>query len=221
MPRSEALLRQWGLYDNRELAEAFKETLELLEHLEGADRRDAQRLLGMASQRQQQYTQARLWLRRSCQGSSDAQDWLNLALVAAALGDWEQADASFDQVRLIQRIERYAQEPGYYHQLFWYAGALCNAGAHTRALPVLDELAKAYQRVKTADTSQLYVLRLPFLSSFLALVERSFRDAKEYEGGVRWLRTLNEGLDRQGRKQANETMAHLREAGGLAPAEEQ
>ena len=92
---------------------------------------------------------------------------------------------------------------------------------HTRALPVLDELAKAYHRVRTADTSQLYVLRRPFLSSFGALVERSFRGAKEYEDGVLWLRTLNEGLDRQGRKQANETMASLREAGGLAPAEEQ
>jgi hypothetical protein len=221
MPRSDALVRQWALYDNRAYPEAFKEALELLDELEGADRRDAQRLLGLTSQRQQQLTQARLWLRRASEGSAEAQDWLNLAMVAVAQADWELADASFDQVRLIQQAERYAQEPGYYHQLSWYAGALVDASAPMRALPILDELATAYHRVHTADTSQLYVVRLPFLSSFLTLVERCFREADEYERGVRWLRSLNEGLDGDGRRQANETMARLREAGGLGPGDEQ
>ena len=57
--------------------------------------------------------------------------------------------------------------------------------------------------------------------AILALGQRRFHDAGEHAEGVRWLQSFSEGLDHEGRKQANEAMARLREVGGLAPAEEQ
>ena len=104
MPRSEALLAQWALYDSKEYGQAFQQVKEVLHELEGEDLRDAQRLLGLASLRQQQYTQARLWLQKACEGSTRAQDWLDLAVAAALQADWALGEAAFDQVRFIQQM---------------------------------------------------------------------------------------------------------------------
>jgi len=221
MPRSEALLLQWALYDNKEYGQAFQQAKELLSELEGEDLRDARRILGLASLRQQQYTQARLWLQKACQGSTWAQDWLDLAVTAALQADWALGDAAFDQVRFIQQAERYGQEPGFYRQMFWYASALCDATAYERVQPLLDELAEAYRRVGTSDTAQLYVVGLPFWSSFLVLVERRYGDADDHAAGVAWLHELMEPMDRAGRKQLHQAMRRLRETGGLSAEDDQ
>ena len=220
MPRSEALLLQWALYDNKEYGQAFKQAKDLLDELEGDDLRDARRILGLACLRQQQYTQARLWLQKACHGSTWAEDWMHLAVAAALQADWALCEAAFDQVRFIQQMERYGQGAGFYRQLYWYASALCDGAAYERAQPLLEELAEAYRRVGTSDTAQLYVVGLPFWSSFLTLVERRFGEPGDYAAGVAWLHERMEAMDRDGRQQLHQAMRRLREAGGLSVEDE-
>lgn len=214
MPRSEALLRQWTLYENKQYERAFEETLSLLEKLSGADLRDAQRLLGLTSLRQRQYPQASLWLKKACQGSDDSADWLNLASSAALQGHRQLSAEAFEQLRLIQQVARYQQGPGFYRQLLWYASALCDAGEHDLLRPLLDELAQAYRRIHDTDSTQLYVLKLPFLSSMLALAVRHFDAAGKRHDGLVWLQALGETLDDEGQQQVAQATHALRQSEG-------
>ncbi len=217
MARSEVLERQWALYYDKEYALAFEETLAFVDKLQGSDLRDAQRLLGLACLRQQQYTQASLWFKKACQGSENAGDWLNLATSSALHSDMELSAQAFEQVRLIQQAARYHQGPGFYRQLFGYASALCEKGEYQHLQPLLDELAQAYHRVHSTDTAFLYVVGLPFLSSFLALAAHRFDKANEHAKGIRWLQALGKGLDEDGQRQVAKTARKLLERGGLAP----
>ena len=143
----------------------------------GTDLRDAQRLLGLACLRQRMHPDAVHWLERACAGNDDSDDWSALATAAAGQGNLNLADEAFEQVRLIQRTARYGQGKGFYHQLYGYASALCEAEAHDRVPPLLEELAAAYRRVGSSDTSLLYTVGLPFLSSFLYLAVRHLHSA--------------------------------------------
>ncbi len=221
MPRSEALQRQWALYDNKQYEPAFAETLSLLEELSGADLRDAHRLLGLASLRQRQYPQASLWLKKACQGSDDSSDWLNLATSAALQGQREASLEAFEQVRFIQQAAKYKQGPGFYHQLLWYASALCDGGQHDLLRPLLDELAQAYRRIHDTDTTLLYVLNMPFLSSTLALALRHFDAAGKHPDGVAWLQALGEGLDDEGQQQVANAVTELLQSNGAPSPEDQ
>lgn len=220
MPRSEALQRQWALYDNKQYEPAFAETLSLLEELSGADLRDAQRLLGLTSLRQRQYPQASLWLKKACHGSDDASDWLNLATSTALQGHRQASLEAFEQVRFIQQAAKYQQGPGFYHQLLWYASALCDGGQHDLLRPLLDELAQAYRRIHETDTTLLYVLHMPFLSSTLALALRHFDAASNHADGVAWLQALGESLDLEGQQQVANAASELQQLSGASPAEE-
>jgi hypothetical protein len=119
------------------------------------------------------------------------------------------SEEAFQQVRLIQQGARYKQGPGFYHHLFWYATAMCDGGDHERLQPLLDELAQAYQRVRSTDTAQLYVVGLPFLSSMLVLAIRHFHASTQHEQGVTWLRSLAEVLDEEGQEQVAQAVRDL------------
>jgi tetratricopeptide (TPR) repeat protein len=218
MPRSEALQRQWALYDNKQYGRAFAETMSLLEKLSGADLRDAQRLLGLASLRQRQYPQASLWLKKACQGSDDSSDWLELATSAALQGHLQLSAEAFEQVRLIQQVAKYQQGPGFYRQLLWYASALCDAGEHDRLRPLLDEVAQAYRRIHDTDSTLLYILNLPFLSSILALAVRHFDAAGKRHDGLAWLQALGQALDHEGREQVAQARSELQQPEGPSPS---
>lgn len=220
MPRSEALQRQWAFYDNKQYERAFQETLSLLEKLGGADLRDGQRLLGLASLRQRQYPQATLWLKKACQGSDRSADWLNLATSAALQGHLSLSAEAFEQVRLIQQAAKYRQGAGFYRQLLWYASALCDAGQHDLSQPLLDELAQAYRRIHDTDTAMLYVLELPFLSTVLALAVRHFDGAGRHVDGAAWLEALGGDLDHEGQLQAAKAIRALQQLDGSSSAEE-
>jgi tetratricopeptide (TPR) repeat protein len=213
MPRSETLQSQWALYDNKEYDQAVKETEAVVDGLQGAELREAQRLLGLACLRQQEYHQALEWFQKACQGSENADDWLNLAISAALEGQHELGAESFEQVRLIQQAARHRQGPGLYQQLFGYATAVCDHGDYERLPPLLDELAQAYRRVQSSETAHLYVVGLPFLSSFLVLAIRHFHGAKEHAQGVAWLQSLGEALDEEGQQQVAQAVRDLKKLG--------
>ncbi|MBM4430945.1 MAG: hypothetical protein FJ026_11455 [Chloroflexi bacterium] len=207
---SPRLANQWLLLEQHEYGQAFRETSALLDSLQGPDLRDAQRLLGWVCYRQQQYGQAILWFRKACQGSDESGDWLNLAVAAARQGNQELAEQAIEQVRLCQQAARYAQEPGLYPQLLAYARAQSQAGQHERVLALLEELAAAYRRVGSADTTLLYVLRLPFFSSFLELVVSHFRRQDKLAAGQDWLAALSPALDEEGRRRVTNALERLR-----------
>jgi tetratricopeptide (TPR) repeat protein len=209
MDHSPQLAEQWQLLAVSEYTKAFQQTLALSEGLSGADRRDAERLLGWVCYRQQQYAQASLWFKKACAGSDWADDWLNLAVSAARQGQWEWSEQAVEQVRLCQQAARYAQEPGLYLQLLAYARALSDVGEHTRVLALLDELALVYRRVGSADTTLLYVLRLPFLSSFLALAVSHFRRQDKEAEGQAWLEALGVALDKDGQRRVAKAVEEL------------
>jgi tetratricopeptide (TPR) repeat protein len=143
MDRSEALLQQWLLYDQKKYGQAFRLTREVLGQLQGADLHDAQRLLGLCCLRQRQYTQASLWFKKACQGSDNSKDWLNLARSAALQGNLALSAEAFEQVRLIQQSLKYGQATGFYRQVLAYASALCEAQADEPLQALLDELCTA------------------------------------------------------------------------------
>jgi hypothetical protein len=211
--RSSALEKPWALYDNKEYAEAFEEAHALLDNLQGEDVRDAQRLLGLACLRQRQFEQASLWWTKACLGSEEADDWVQLAISAALQGRNRLGEEAFEQVRLIQQAARYNQGPGFYQHLFWYASAVSDHGDHEQVQPLLDELAQAYRRVHRTDTTQLYVIGLPFLSSMLVLAIRHFHGARQHAQGVTWLRSLAEALDEEGREQVEQAVRDLQALG--------
>ena len=93
-----------------------------------------------------------------------------------------------------EQAARFQQSPGFYRQLFWYAGALSAAGAHERLQPLLDELAQAYRRLGSSDTAHLHTLGLPFLSSFLDLVVRHEVGHGQHDAAADWLQDLGQAL---------------------------
>ena len=209
MVRSPQLRKQWELYDEQEYQRAFEEARSLLVRLHGPDRRDAYRLVGLACHQQKQYGQATFWLRKACEGSDDAGDWLNLALAATMQGNHELGAESFEQVRICQQVARDGQHPGFYLQLYWYACALYEKAAYDRLQSLLDELADVYRRLYGTDTTFLYARRLPFLSSVLVLATRHFAEQEKDTEGVAWLEALGEKLDEEGQRQVNEAILKL------------
>ena len=213
MIRSPRLRRQWTLYDDQEYQRAFDEAGELLVQLAAKDRRDAWRLLGLCCQRQKQYREAAEWFRRACEGSDEANDWLNVAVVYVQQGDKESAAEAFEQVRLCQQAARYTQLPSFHLQLYWYASALSDSGDHSPLPRLIEELAAAYRRLRRTDSAFLLARGMPFLSSFLALVVSHFDHEEKQEEGIVWLQALGQALDAAGQKQAAEAIEELREAG--------
>ncbi|MBC7261442.1 MAG: hypothetical protein H5T63_05465, partial [Chloroflexi bacterium] len=69
MPRSPLLEEAWKLFEQQRYEEAFEMAHARLGGLQGEDRRDAQRLMGLARYRQRQYEQAVFWLMEACKGS--------------------------------------------------------------------------------------------------------------------------------------------------------
>jgi hypothetical protein len=217
MIRSARLQEQWALYDEQEYELAFEQARALLDQLQGSDLRDAYRLVGLACHRQEQYGQASFWLRRACQGSDQAGDWLNLAVSATMQGDMELSAQAFEQVRICQQAARYGQAPGFYLQLYWHACALCDKGEYEPLQDLLDELAQVYRRLHSTDSAFLFARGLPFLSSLLSLATRRFREQGESAAGVVWMQALGEALDDEGQRQVKESVQELREAGGPGP----
>ena len=209
MVRSPQLRKQWELYEEQEYQRAFEEARALLVRLHGPDRRDAYRLVGLACHQQKQYSQATFWLRKACEGSDDAGDWLNLALAATMQGNHELGAEAFEQVRICQQVARYGQHPGFYLQLYWYACALYDKAAYERLQSLLDELADVYRRLHRTDTNFLYARRLPFLSSVLILAMRHFAEQEKRAEGVAWLHALGEKLDEEGQRQVNQAILDL------------
>ena len=171
--------------------------------------------MGLACLRQQMHPDAVHWLERACAGNDDSDDWFALATAAAGQGNLHLAGEAFEQVRLIQRTACYGQGLGFYHQLYGYASALCNAQAHDRVLLLLEELASAYRRVGSSDTSLLYMVGLPFLSSFLLLAVRHFHGAGPEEEGVAWLNEFSQAMDVDGQRHVAQAVAELRNLGAL------
>lgn len=209
MPRSPLLRKAWTLFEQGQYEEAFEMAHARLSGLQGEDRRDAQRLMGLARYCQRQYEQAIFWLMEACKGSDYAGDWLNLALAATMDRKRELAEEAFEQARLCQQVAKYDQEPGWYVQLYWYACALCDAEQWEHALPLLDELAGAYKRLHQSDTVLLYARGLPFLSSFLTLAVRCFRALERQAEGIAWLEELAKALDTSGRHQVARAVGEL------------
>jgi tetratricopeptide (TPR) repeat protein len=209
MDHSPQLAAQWELLEQGEYAKAFQQTMALSDGLSGPHRRDAERLLGWVCYRQQQYAQASLWFKKACSGSDWADDWLNLAISTARQGQWTLSDQALEQVRLCQQAARYAQEPGLYLQLLAYARTLSDVGEPARVQVLLDELVSAYRRVGSADTTVLYVLRLPFLSSFLTLAVTHFRRQDNEDEGKVWLLALGAALDEEGQRRVAKAVEEL------------
>ena len=228
MRRSPQLARQWKLYDQDAHERALQQARALLPRLHGPERREAQRLIGLCHLRQNKGDEAVDWLKRACEGSDNSQLWLELALAALKAGDRELSEEAFEQVRLCQQVARYAQAPGFYLQLFWYAGSLLDplprpksgdAWARAKldinrqrqqARQLLDELAAVYRRLYLTDTTFLYARRMPFLSSFLTLAKHYFLLQDQRDEGRAWLQELAQGLDRQGQEQVRLAAAALR-----------
>ncbi len=209
MIRSPQLRRQWKLYDEQEYQRAFEEARTLLVRLAGEDRRDAWRLLGLCCQRQKQYREAAEWFRKACEGSDQANDWLNVALADVQQGQIETGAEAFEQVRLCQQAARYTQVPSFYLQLYWYASALSDCGDHSRLAGLIDELAAAYRRLQRTDSAFLLARGMPFLSSFLALVVSHFHHEEKQEQGIVWLQELGQALDATGQKQVAEAIERV------------
>jgi tetratricopeptide (TPR) repeat protein len=220
VPRSPLLAQAWALFEQGQYEEAFQMAQALLGGLQGEDRRDAQRLMGLARYHQRQYERASFWLREACKGSEQAQDWLHLALAATMQGDHDLGEQAFEQARFCQQAAKYEQEPGWYVQLYWYAGVLCDSGQHERALPLLEELASAYKRLHHTDTVFLYGRGLPFLSSFLDLAVRCFRALERRAEGIAWLEELARALDAAGQRQVGKAVGELRREEGGGRSEE-
>nr|MBC7245524.1 hypothetical protein [Chloroflexota bacterium] len=213
MPRSPLLEKQWALFEQQQYEEAFQMTQSAMSGLQGEDLRDAQRLMGLACYHKHQYERAVFWLMEACKGSANAQDWLHLALAAAMQGHQELSAQAFEQVRLCQQAAKYAQEPGWYLQLYWYACALCDSGQCERALPLLNELASAYKRLRHSDTIYLRARDMPFLSSFLDLVVRCFRALARHAEGTAWLEELAQALDPPGQRQVCQAIEEIWDMG--------
>lgn len=219
MARSPLLVKQWALYDGLEFEHARRETHTELERLKGEERRDAERLIGLCWYRQRQYDEAERWFQFACQGSTDSNDWLRLALAATRRGNLQQGVDAFEQTRICQQVAKFAQPPGIYLQAYGYALALTEARDWVRLRPILEELGRVYERVFCTDTAFLYRLGVPFLVSFLALAQRFFREQGQYVQGLAWLQTLALSLDDEGKRQVSRAMRELREtdAGGATP----
>ena len=213
MARSPQLEKQWALLDHQDYQSAVDETQALLGRLRGADQRDAYRLLAWARYHLHEFSQASFWFGRACQGSEDANDWLNLALAQVRDGDIAAAELSFEQVRLCQQVARFAQRPGFYLQLCWYASALCDARQPARVAPLLDELAEACRRLGSSDTTLLYCSGMPFLSSVLALAVRHFGQQGQRAEGAAWMQKLAAALDEGGRRRVQRAIEELRGEG--------
>jgi tetratricopeptide (TPR) repeat protein len=225
--RSPQLARQWTLFDRAQHERALQQARTLLPRLRGADRQEAYRLIGLCYGRQKKHSEALDWLKRACEGSSNAQVWLDVALAGLKVGEWDLAEDAFEQVRLCQQVARYAQPPGFYLQLFWYAGSMLDAAKHRvrdkaqsrpvrgekRALEqvrsLVDELAAAYRKLHVTETTFLFTHSMPFLSSFLTLATRLFRAQWQLLEGVTWLRGFAEELDRGGKAQVESAIQAL------------
>lgn len=230
MRRSLHLAAQWTLYDRDEHERALQQARMLLPRLRGAERQEAYRLIGLCYDRQRVHKEALHWLQRACEGSDDSQVWLELALAALRAGERTLSQEAFEQVRLCQQAARYAQAPGFYLQLFWYAGSLLDplprpkdgdAWARVKldlkdqrdqARLLLDELGTVYCRLHNTDTTFLYMRHMPFLSSFLTLVMRYFQARGELQEGMAWLRELSAALDSRGQQQVREAIKALKHA---------
>lgn len=210
MPRSPLLQKAWTLFEQGQYEEALEIAHARLSGLQGEDRRDAQRLIGLARYHQRQYEKAVFWLTEACKGSDYAGDWLNLALAAIMDRKRELAEEAFEQAHLCQQAAKYDQEPGWYVQLYWYACALGDAGQWERVLPLLDELAAAYKRVHQSDAVLLYARGMPFLPSFLALAVRCFRALERQAEGIAWLEELSKALDASGQRLVGKAVGELR-----------
>jgi tetratricopeptide (TPR) repeat protein len=214
------LHKQWELFEEQEYTRALDETQALLPQLQTDDLRDAQRLLGLCCQRQGQHAQASRWFRQACQGSVASSDWLHLAVALVLQGQPAEAAAVFEQVRLCQQVARYAQHPGLFLHIYWYALALAEAGQWSEVGALLDELSRVYVRLHSTDSAHLYRHQVPFLGSTLALAMRTFCALEHYAEGSLWLQRLAQGLDDAGQRQVSHAMAELRAAdeGGGEPA---
>jgi len=133
---SPQLARQWALYDHDEHDRALQQARTLLPRLHGAERQEACRLIGLCYDRKKEHTEALHWLQSACQGSEDSQVWLELALAALRAGERKLSEQALEQVRLCQQAARYAQPPGLYVQLFWYAGSLLDPLPGPKVLPI-------------------------------------------------------------------------------------
>jgi len=217
MPPEEPLAEAWRLYENRNFAGAMKRAFAELDSLQGSDLRDAHRLLGRCSLHQRTYGDAANWLQAAAFGSDEAMDWLQLAIAAVLAHETARSREAFEQMIAIQSSCQFAQGPGYYRQLAWYASALCEAGELELALPLLNELAAAYHRVHTTTPSHLYVAKMPMLATMLELVVRYFRTCGQHTEGVAWLQALSQGLDDEGQRRTQKAIAELLHEGGLMP----
>jgi tetratricopeptide (TPR) repeat protein len=197
---SEKLQQQWALMDQRGYRRAAAQTELLVSQLHGTDHYDATRLLGRAYYYLGDYEASATWYQQACQGSSDSGDWLDLAIVAAWAGRKVDSGEAFAQVRLCQQAAKYAQPPGLFRQLLWYADSLVSSGDLEAVWPLLDELARAYRHLGASDTVSLYAASMPFMSTFLDLVQRAWRKAGRTSEGKKWLENLAEGLDSEGAK---------------------
>jgi tetratricopeptide (TPR) repeat protein len=133
--RSPHLARQWTLYDHDAHDRALQQARTLLPRLHGAARQEAYLLIGLCYERKKDHKEALYWLQRASEGSDNSQVWLELALTALKAGERTLSAQAFEQVRLCQQVARYAQPPGLYLQLFWYAGSLLDPLPRAKALP--------------------------------------------------------------------------------------
>jgi len=133
--RSPQLARQWTLYDRDEHDRALQQARTLLPRLRGAERQEACRLIGLCYDRKKEHREALHWLQLACQGSEDSQVWLEVALAALRADERQLSQQALEQVRLCQQAARYAQPPGLYVQLFWYAGSLLDPAPRPTAPP--------------------------------------------------------------------------------------
>ena len=140
MRRSPQLARQWTLYDRDEHDRALQQARTLLPRLRGAERQEACRLIGLCYDRKKEHREALHWLQLACQGSEDSQVWLEVALAALRADERQLSQQALEQVRLCQQAARYAQPPGLYVQLFWYAGSLLDPAPRPTAPP--EEMAE-------------------------------------------------------------------------------
>jgi len=209
MPRAEILAPHWRQLDAGEPQQAFEGAHALVDQLQGAERHDGLRLMGLALYYQLDYGRAAYWFNEGCQGSEEASDWYHLALAATMDGDLERGVAAFEQVRLCHQAARHGQHPGFYVHVYGYAHALGRKGEHARLRPLLDELAVAFGRLHNTDTGFLYARQMPFLSSVLALATGTFRARNCAAEGIAWLEALAPALDEPGQRQVGAAIQDL------------
>jgi len=214
MGRSERLQHQWALCEERDFERASRETLAVLDGLQGADMQDAQRVLGTCAYHQQRHQDALHWLGMACHASDDSNDWLGVALAAVRAGNPDVGAQAFEQVRLCQQAAKYAQWPGIHLQVYTYALALSDMRQWVAVGPLLDELKRAYKRLYCTDAAYVYRHGMPFLVAALELAARYFNAHGGRSAGVAWLQDLADGVDAEGGQEVERAIGELKEPVG-------